>query len=570
MVTTATVERFARLYPYEVETSEELQDAVAFLETDVTPETVVQAGYGAGIATMLLAFPAVLLGINPLVAIIGPLCLGVLVIHGVHSMPNLLAAFRRTEALGEVPNLIGRAVLRMEIQPSTESAVRFAADTGRGPLSESLSAHIDRSMGTPRTGLLDFADEWAEHFPALRRSAHLLVTAQDAPEDERQRTLDRALMSILDGTRNQMADFTASIRGPTTALYAFGVMIPLALVAMLPASSFVGVEPSIYWFVVPYNVVLPIFLFSASLWLLVRRPVAFPPPKVGSSHPDVPDDLWMRLGWAPAVGVPTYVLIGLIPQISYLAPIAAVGLGVGVAMIAVFRPIIIVRNYVRDVEEHLVDALFLVGRQVSEGESVEAIIQQAAEQVPEETGEVFEEAAGLQRRLNLRVSEAFMGEYGALNGIPSSRAYGTAELLAIASREGRPAGRAMVSMADHLEELQEVESETKRQLQQVTGTLQQTASYFGPMVAGATVALAGVIADEAAEEGQTASDLLPLDQLGIVVGTFLITLCFILVPLSIALRHGMDRAMIGYGIGRALISAIPIYVMSVFVVGMIA
>jgi len=561
---TTTVRGLAGLYPYEVDVSDDLADSISFIDTTIHPETVVRAGYGAGIVSLLVAVPLSLY-LDVVYALGLTLCIAVLVVHGVHSFPNLLAAFRRTEALGEIPNLIGRAVLRMQIQPATENAVRFAADTGYGPLSESLSAHIDRSMGTPRTGLLSFADEWAEWFPAVRRSAHLLSTAQDAPEAERQRTLDRALMSILDGTRNQMADFTASIRGPTTALYAFGVMIPLALVALVPAATIAGAPVSIWFFVLFYNVVLPVILVAASLWLLVRRPVAFPPPRVTRDHPDIPDRLWIRLGWGLVVGVPVYYAT-LWWGPSYLAPVAGAGMGIGATMIALFRPVILVRNYVRAVEEHLVDALYLVGRQVSEGEAVESVIQQAGDRVPEETGEVFEHAAGLQRRLHVGVEEAFMGEYGALRDIPSPRAHGTAGLLAIASREGKPAGRAIVSMADHLEELQEVEDETKRELATVTGTLDHTASYFGPMVAGATVGLAAIMVDEGVEAADAAQ--LPTEPLGVVVGVFVITLCFILVPLSIALRHGVDRAMIGYHVGRSLISAIPLYVITVYLIGL--
>jgi len=570
MVLVGSLRTFARLYPYEVEVGQQLQESLSFLDTDLAPEIVVRGGYGAGLLSLVFVVPLLATGLGFPVALLLTVTIAVLLIHSIHSFPNLLAAFRRTEALGSVPNLIGRAVLRMQIQPATESAVRFAAETGYGPLSENLSAHIDRSMGTPRTGIISFAEEWAEWFPAVRRSAHLLVMAQDAPEAERRRTLDRTLMSILDGTRNQMADFTASIRGPTTALYAFGVMIPLALVALVPAATLVGYPVPILFFIVTYNVVLPIVLIAASLWLLVRRPVAFPPPKVTREHPDVPDRLWIRLVWAPIVGAPAFVLT-LLWGPSHLAILAGVGFGLGGVLIALFRPIILVRNHVRAVEEHLVDALYLVGRQVSEGEAVESVIQQAGDRVPGETGVVFERAAGLQRRLHVGVEEAFMGEYGALRDIPSPRAHSTAGLLAIASREGKPAGRAIVSMADHLEELQEVDEEAKRQLANVTGTLDHTASYFGPLVAGATVGLADIIVSQDVDlsETQAAASTLPSDQLGIVVGVFVITLCFILVPLSVMLRHGLDRALLGYRVGRSLLSAIPLYVITIVCVTMI-
>ncbi|WP_459194397.1 secretion system protein [Halosimplex sp. J119] len=568
--TALAINGLARLYPYEVQTSEELVDALTFVEWPVDPETLVQAGFGAGIVTLLALMLPVLAGlVSPLFAVFA-LLLAVGAIHGLHTAPVLAAAFRRTEALGETPNLVGRAVLRMQIQPATETAIRFAADTGYGPLAESLGSHIDQAMGTPRTGLISFAEDWAKDFPALRRSAHLLATAEDAPQAERARTLDRSLDAILNGTREQMAEFTNTIRSPTTALYAFGVMLPMALVALVPAVSLAGMAVTITPFVLIYNLFLPVGLVAASVWLLVRRPVAFPPPDIDRTHDDVPNKIWWPLVLGAAVGGGAAAVTYFVGP-RYLTPIAGIGLSVGTALLTFFKPIMEVRRYVKSVEEHLTDALYLVGRQVSEGQAVESAIDHAGDRVPGETGEVFEQAAGLQRRLHVSVDEAFFGKHGALEGIPSPRARGTASLLAIAADEGQPAGRAIVSMADHLEELQEVENEAKRQLSMVTGTLDNTAAFFGPMVAGSTVALAeGMIGSGGFDAaGEMAAEPLPIDQLGLVVGAYVVLMSVILTTLSIGLRHGLDRSLVGYHVGRSLVSSTPIYVLAVFFVGMI-
>ncbi len=611
-----TVEWLAKLYPEEVETSEDLVDAIAFIGAPFTPETVVRAGYGAGIVTFLtgilltfLVFPAA----GPLrLVMVFVLLLGVTlsVIHAFHAGPTLIAAFRRTEALGDTPNLIGRIVLRMQIQPAIETAVRFAADTGRGPLAESLDAHIDRAMGKPHSGLLSFADDWEEDFPALRRSAHLLATAEDAPEAERVRTLDRSLEAILDGTREQMADFTSTIRGPATLLYAFGVMLPLALVALIPAASATDISISMLPFILVYDVGLPAGLVAAAVWILVRRPVAFPPPDIDRSHPDVPTRVWYPAVVGLGVGAGAAALTYLLGP-PFLAPMAGIGMGLGSFLLSYFKPIKDVRTYVRNVETHLTDALYLIGRQIAEGHAVERAIKHAGDRVPAETGEVFETASGLQQRLHMGVEQAFFGEYGALNHIPSARAHGTASLVAIAAEEGQPAGRAIVSMADHLEELQEVENEAKRQLSQVTGTLDQTASYFGPLVGGATVALADRIAAElgdskgmslnpgklgeylsgtsgsigsgsgqgiptpsggGAEAGAKAAEAantLPVEQLAVFVGVYLVFMAIILTTLSVALRHGLDKSLAGYHIGRALVTATPLYIISMTAVSLL-
>lgn len=560
-------ERFVRwlasLYPYDVEASDELRESLRFVDAPYDAEIVVRAGYGAAMIGALIPLWLVVYDVPYAFVSVLVLTMALTSVHGVHSWPHLAAAFRRTEALGETPNLIGRAVLRMGIHPSLENAVRFAARSGEGPLASSLDAHVTRSRGTPHSGLLTFSDEWSVHFPALRRSSTLLATAQDAPEGERGRTLDRSLSAILDGTRSQMAEFTASIQAPTTMIFAFGILLPLALIALVPAAPMAGISLNVWIFVLLYNIVLPLGLVVAALWLLVRRPVAFPPPKIERTHPELPDRLFLRAVPGLLVGLVVYLVVESLGP-AYLSEVVAVGIGVGVALLGMYGSILRLRHDVRDVETHLTDALYIVGRQVAEGESVESAIELAADRVPGATGDVFNRAAGVQQRLHTSVEESFLGPYGALRDVPSQRAHSMAALLAIAGDEGKPAGRAIVSMADHLEELEEVEAETKRALVQVTSTLDNTAAYFGPMVGGATVGMAEMLtAEDFTVGGDFDAVTLPIEQLGVVVAVYLILLAFIMTPLSYALRYGMDRTLFGYHVGRTLVSSMVLFVLTV-------
>jgi len=557
---------FSALYPWEVETSDELAESLSFINADYEPQDVVRAGLGAGIVTFLLS-SVMLFTTLPLFGSVGLMIIfSLAVVHFVHTTPNVLAAFGRTEALGQSPNLIGRIVLRMQIQPATETAVQFAAETGNGRLSENLSYHIDRAMGTHRTGLTGFADEWGDEFPAVRRSAHLLVTAQDAPDAQRSQTLDRALTAMLDGTRDQMSRFTESIRAPSMMLYAFGVMVPLALVGLVPAASLADITITVDAFVILYIFVLPAALTSVSVWILIRRPVAFPPPDISWDHPDVPDRKWppFVVGLAAGgVGYAGTVALG----VGFLAPISAVGIGLGMSLYLLYRPIEAVRRHTRAVEEHLVDALYIIGRQVTENEAVESAITLTGKRVPGETGEVFKRAAEVQHQLHITVEDAFLGEYGALNNIPSPRAHGTASLLSIAADEGQPAGHAIVEMANHLDDLKDVERQTRRELSQVTGTLQNTATVFAPLVAGATIGLAEIMSSE----GVALIDMgdLPTEALGLIIGVYILILSILLTALSIGLQHGLDRSLVGYRVGKTLLVSVPIYVISVFSIGLI-
>jgi hypothetical protein len=227
------------------------------------------------------------------------------------------------------------------------------------------------------------------------------------------------------------------------------------------------------------------------------------------------------------------------------------------------RPTVLVRNHVRAVEANLTDALYLVGRRVSEGLAVEPAIVAADDELTGETGAVFEQATGVQRRLGMGVRESFLGEYGSLSTVPSPRARSAISLLSLAADEGRPAGGAVLAMADHLDDLQSVEREARRELSQVTETLRHTASIFGPLVSGATVALAGGMAGM----GSSFGSAFPVDVLGLAVGVYVLCLSAIITTLAVGLEQGLDRTLVGYRVGQSLLSATAVYLLAFALAG---
>jgi len=538
-----------RLWLGPVATDPPLERALTYLGADADAEAVVRAGYGSAVLVALLGTPALAVSSARfrLLVAVTVLAVAVAAARGARRVPVALATARRTAAMGAAPALVARLVLRMRVEPASERAASFAADA-EGPLAASLGDHVRRAAGTPDSGLGAFGSTWADWNPPLRRAVLLVEAAADAPAGERARSLDRAMTAVLDGTRDRMASFADDARGPTTALYAFGVLLPLALVAVLPAARVAGVPISVPVLAVVYDLLLPGALVAAGAWLVVRRPAAFPPPDVSRSHPDVPDRRWPVVAASAAAGV--VGLAATMPLAAWTRWPAAVGLAVGTALVVRFRPVKLVRDDARRAERHLTDALYLVGRRVSDGASVESAIAEAAPEVAGRTGELLATAAGVQRRLRVGVRAAFFGEHGALADVPSPQARSVAALLALAAREGRPAGRAVVSMADHVEDLQRVEREARRELARVTGTLRNTAAVFGPLVGGATVALAdGMAAGALGEPFPTAA-------LGVVVSAYVLVLAAVLTALATALERGFDRALVGYRVGLALLAAV--------------
>lgn len=554
--------RLARLSPRQ-SAPEKLPVAMSFLEADLDADTVARGADGLGIAIGAIGVGFAILLQQPATLLV---TLGVALgaQTTLRGLPVMLANARRTRAIGEAPALVSRAVLMVRITPTVERGAAFAA-RGDGILGNSLAEYVRRSTGTPRSGLGEFAEAWRDSFPALHRAILLVQAATDAPAVERDRTLDRAMDAVLDGTRDRAAAAASDLNGPTTALYAFGVLLPLALVGVLPAARAAGLEASLSVVALVYDVVLPVGLVIATGWLLSRRPVAFPPTRIGREHPDVPDRRLVAICCAIGGGLTSWLFVGRL-DLAWARPLAAIGVGSGVGLLLYFRPIVSARSRVTDLEATLPDALYLVGRRVVDGIAVERAIAETAEELDAPGSEVFDETARRIRQLRIDVETAFLGEFGSLEAFPSPRARSAARLLGVAAREGAPAGATLVETADHLDDLRRIEREARRDLGQVTGTLANTAGIFGPLIGGATVALADAF-DGTGTLGGTGPST---PELGLAIGAYVLVLATILTSLSVGLERGFDRATVGYRVGVSLVSATTIYLLGFFVAGITA
>lgn len=552
----------ARLAPIDVDPDRAVRAALATHRIPVPAETYVRAGYGLGVvAGVAWLVGSALCRVPPSIGAPVALVVAFAVTHLVHELPTTLAAVARRRALGRAPDLVARLALRLHVEPALEPAVSFATtrrNGTRGPLATALAASTRRTGRLDRA-LLEFADAYREDAPGLRRACHLLATATDAPDGTRGRRIDRAFSAVLDGTRDRLRTYTSGLSGPINALYAFGVLLPLALVAVLPAAGAAGLPVSLPVVVVVYDVALPVVLLGATAWVVANRPVAFPPPQIPRQHPAVPNRRWPALLVGLIAGVVATGLLLLVGGFAlsgdvvpgWVGVVLGVAVGLGVTAHRLSAAAGAVRDRALAIEAGLVDATYAVGRRVAAGDALEDALAAGAN-VPGATGEAFAEAVGVQQRLGVGTRAAFLGEYGALADVPSKRVRAVVDLLALAAAEGAPAGDAVVAVADHLEDLRAVERACRDDLAAVTDTLRSTGRVFGPLVGGATVALSDGLAAPDALLGTAPGASIDTAALGLAVGAYVLVLATILALLAVVLESGLDRAALGRELGTAL------------------
>jgi len=576
-----------------IDPDEELIRGCAYLDLSVDAERITAAAATAsvliGACVFVVAVGWSLLGSAVAPSLAVPLASGIATMAGwsAFSMtcraPVLASTIGRTRAVGDAATVTSALALSLRLAPVPERAARFAANAGTGPLHRSLADHADHAVvtGAADGGLSAFAAEWREWFPALDRSVALLLAAVDAdPGDDRSRLLDRAVAAVEDDLRDRTASFAGDLRAPVTGLYAFGVLLPLALVGTLPAAVAAGVPVPARAFVVTYDLVLPATVAVAAGRLLLRRPVAMPVPRIGATHPDVSDRRGMALLAAAATAAAGWFAAPVVAG-EWASPVLAVGGGVGVGLCVHLHPRREVRRAVDERDRGLSDALALLGRRVADGEAVEGALPAVAASLSGPTADALAEATRRRSALGAPVGRALAGDgapFGPARG-SGGRAAGAVTAITTAATEGRPAGDALMTHADRLDALATAERAARRELATVTGTLRDTAALFGPLVGGATVALAGRLDDlggfaggigsttgdigsTAGAVGHTAGDavaaeaaVLSASLVGPVVGVYVLSLAATLTALATGLERGFDRTIVGYRVGIALATA---------------
>jgi hypothetical protein len=457
--------------------------------------------------------------------------------------------------------------------------------------------------------LIAFSNRWGKNSEYFKRSIHLVKSSISEP-DEAQRimTLNKSLDIVLEGTENMMDSFAAKLKTPTYVLFSIFILIPLALVALIPAVSIVGVRIDTLTLVLIYNIGLPIFTFFYSEFILMQRPATFSPPKISAKHPELSNISSTRkkitivtLIAGIAIGFSGYILLyysnpfniiskdameGLIlPTFPVVWAIAAM---ITIYCLGVYIPYKKIRDDIKQIEGEFADAMFILGRRISEGRSAEEAFMHTSETMKgSKIGEAF---ADISRNLSsMRTTlhgAIFNEEYGAFRDIYSDRVHTIMKLLTESvHRSHEAAGMAIIKLADHLKELQDVEQNIIRTLFDVTSTMRSTAIIFAPLIAGVTLALSEVIqkillniskesrnlpdeyniGDFMKEAGTGMTQSVPPDIFLLVIGIYMILLVIILTRFAGGIEYGDDRPQFMYDLGQTLPMSIMTFTVTTIV-----
>ena len=541
-----------------------------------------------------------------------------ILIYSIRNYPKTYAKYLQIRSLGDIPEVLSYLVMYLKLIPNLENSVKFTASESTTILAVDLRKLVWDLEIRVYQGIDDaithFATQWGKWSEYFKRSLHLLQSSiHERDETSRIITLDRALEVSLEGTKESMNQYVNRLHQPTLILYSLGIMIPLSLVAMLPATGLIGIKISLLQIFMVYDILLPLFVFLFMRNILLSRPATFNPPSVPSDHPDLchinrKRQLCFAIVSGFIVATPgiffhistlmvrkvsstPFFLFTRIHEFTSFLPVTLFyiwGIGTAVAYycITVYNPQKKVRDGIKQMENEFSDALYILGKRLSEEKSAEESFQYTAQTMEgTQISEVFRMTSYNLTAMHTNFHDAlFDKDFGSLRYVYSDRIKAILRLFVEGTQKSyQAASTSLIHIADHLKQLQDVERKIKDVLYELTSTIHTTVSLFAPLIAGVTLSITTLISSlllslnsqiptdttstlspsfSGISEAFTPENVHP-DYFILVIGIYLIQLVILLTRFTNGINEGDDKACYMHSLGKTMPISITVFSVTV-------
>ncbi|MCX6663523.1 MAG: hypothetical protein NTZ75_04680 [Euryarchaeota archaeon] len=612
----------------------EYEEILTFTGLDVEPYAILLFAYSSAFLSFLVLFVFDLFVLcsygsflekidGVTIALMGMVLVAVpiVIMNLLANYPKTYAKYLQIHSLGDIPEILSYLVMYLKLVPNLENSVKFAASESSTTLARDLRKLVWDMEIRVYHGIDDaitsFAEQWGRRSEYFKRSLHLIRSSiQERDEASRTITLDRALDVSLEGTKETMNQFANRLHQPTVILYSVGIMIPLSLVAMLPAAGLVGMRITIFQVFLIYDILLPLFVLLYTRKILLSRPATFNPPCIPPDHPDLLSiNKRRRFLISSLIGI-TLALPGffflMIPImfptgssnaiLNFIADshglnayfpvtlffIWGTATAVTLYCLSVYRPYKKVRDEIKQMEKEFSDALYILGKRISEEKSPEESFLYAAQTMEgAQIAEVFRQTSYNLTAMHTNLHDAlYSDEFGSLQHVYSDRIKAILRLFVEGTQKSqRAVSASLIRIADHLKQLQEVENKIKDMLYELTSTLRSTVTVFAPLIAGVTLAITTLIStiltslsSNISEESVT--DLSPTfsgisedfivenvrpEYFVLVIGIYLVELVFLLTRFTNGINEGDDKATYMYSLGKIMPMSIIVFSLTIII-----
>jgi hypothetical protein len=482
------------------------------------------------------------------------------------------------ECQGRAPELIGYMAMSIRLSPSLTRAITFAARNMEGPIGLGLKRILwnvyTRKFHSVEESFAATATEWGKRNEDLKRALFAVKSATlEATDEGRERSLDKAMDIVISGTKKKMEEFSSSLSTPTTILFALGILLPMILGAMLPMVSLGGMDLSYrtegsgtsggihpLLVVMLMDVVFPLAAFLYAFHILSGRPGAIMSTQIWRENNSRKRTVLLLVMLGVSLG-----LFGIL-TLSTFGPYLIIWSAVLPTSIYLISRTYRRRKETEEIlrmEGEFPDVLFQLGTRISEGAPPEkAVMETAKSSKGPLFGDLLHRAQHRMIVFGHTLERAFFGETGLFVDFPSKRIGATMRSFTeIAKKDSVKAGQMVISTSGHLQEIQRLDEDTKRNLRTSTESMRMTSLLFAPIVMGVTFSLYSLLFETFTATGQTEGMMSPNIFL-IVIGVYLVLMAVVAKYFVSSIVKGHDRISIGYSIGTGMLISVSVYTVS--------
>ncbi len=494
--------------------------------------------------------------------------------------PELVEKRMKADCIGEIPETINFMTMSMRINPSLHRAVIFAAENAKEPITSGLKKISWDVYMREKTSLeesfLDFAMEWGEWNENLKRSLYAIRSAMLEKTDEGFRNaLMRANDIVIEGTKQEVEDFTNSLQTPTTILFAIGVLLPLIVGAMLPMAALGGLDitgmtvggteytspvtlPIVVFFM---NLIFPLTAFLYSYHIIGKRPGMKRPVDVQKNRTH---HIYILISFILFVG------IGLIISLFYNSLESLMPLPYFFLITVPLSYYCLITSYkekkerkrISKMEEQFPDALFQLGSRIAEGTSLEKALVTTSESLKDtEVSELFDEISSSLKITRLSIEETLFGDKGILLDHPSKTIRTAMKtVIKISEKDPEKAGKTIMKVANYKQDLQEMDNELKNMLSKSVEMMKGTTLIFAPITMGIISSLYFMLEDVFTNLGGV--DMISPVAFSTVIGIYLIMMGIVITYFTKGIENSLDSIEFKYTFGQTVLISITIYSIS--------
>lgn len=500
----------------------------------------------------------------------------------IEKYPVLKAKRMRALTVGKMPQVIHHLSLSMRLNPSLDTAVRYASKSAEEPMASELQKVLwdvyMREHASVEDAFLSFAHDWGDWDDNFKRSLYMVRSAElENDEEALNRVLDKANDIIIEGTTSKLEAFAAALNIPSLVLFAIGIMLPLLIAILLPILG-IGDEYTGH-LVVGTNVILPLFIGTYTYYILGNRPELSSIPKIQrttTKKGQIGLAFFCILVGATLIAGGIYFI-----HHSVFATLLIIwGLG---APVILYCKIITLKSLakarvIRKMEDEYPEALFQLGNRIGEGKPFETALDSTAAAMKNTLIATF----FAKMSYNIRTSrsslkEILLGPNGLLAKSPAKTIKNTMNTVVEAvKKDSRTAGKTLILISNYLSELKNVENKMKNKLLEVTGMMTQTALFIAPVVMGFTVVLYQLMnvylqsydipQDMDIDLGSMGQQSISPIAIALALGIYLMEIVIIIALFVGRINFGKDKEELKNSVATYLFIALLVYSFTMFIV----